>query len=51
MRPVMAKTTLKKQTPPRIKQLTPTQKRSSQIPRDLQISTDLKTFNNSKRVL
>ncbi|KAK2376351.1 hypothetical protein QL285_077146 [Trifolium repens] len=49
MRPVVAKQHQGNKTTPRIKQPTPTQKRSSQIHRDLQISTDLKTFNNSKK--
>jgi hypothetical protein len=36
---------------PMIKQPVPTQKRSTQVHRDLQISTDLETFSYSKRVM
>ncbi|KAK2445108.1 hypothetical protein QL285_016077 [Trifolium repens] len=48
MRPVVAKKTPKKQNTTKEKQ--PTRKRSTQIHRGLQISTDLETFSNSKKV-
>ncbi|KAK2372534.1 hypothetical protein QL285_073655 [Trifolium repens] len=46
MRPVVAKITPKKQNT--IEEKQPTRKRSNQIYRDLQISTDLKTFRTQK---
>jgi hypothetical protein len=48
MRLVATKTTPKKQNTTEDKTVDTTQKRTTQIQRDLQISTDLKTFSNSK---